>query len=77
MARYAQKCEAFLAPLTRFHPRWINSPYVRAIEVNLMYAFGVDIPLIELLIAIGIINVILLIEITVVLILLLRKMKSK
>ena len=42
-----------------------------------MYAFGVDIPLIELLIAIGIINVILLVEITIVLILLLRKMKTK
>ena len=41
-----------------------------------MYAFGVDIPLVELLILIAVICIILLIEITIVMILLTRKLAT-
>ena len=41
-----------------------------------MYAFGVDIPLVELLIGIIIVSIIILIEITIVLVMLMYKMRS-
>ena len=41
-----------------------------------MYAFGVDVPLVELLIGIIVVSVIILIEITVVLVMLMYKLRS-
>ena len=45
-------------------------------EVNKMYAFGVDVPLVELLIGIIVVSVIILIEITIVLVMLMYKLRS-